>query len=75
MPFEQSSPASHPEIDLADVLRGRIAAGEPVYVTGKPKDAVLGAVTSAVNQAAAEVGKPARILQIVELPRLDSLSK
>lgn len=65
-------PDSRPEVDLADVLKGRIAAGEPIYVTGSPRGAVADAVNAVIEQAAAEAHKAARVIQVVELPDLGS---
>lgn len=56
------------EIDLVDVLNQRVADGQPIYVTGAPQSGVLDAVTRIAEQAAAESGKPAKILQFIELP-------
>ena len=56
-----------PVVDLADVLKGRVAAGEPLYVTGNPQGDVLDAVTRIAEQASIEAGKPARIVHLVEL--------
>lgn len=65
-------PDRRPEVDLTDVLKRRIAAGEPVYVTGKPRGVVADAVTATVEQAAADAGKPARVIWVVELPEMGS---
>lgn len=65
-------PDGRPEVDLADVLKDRIAAGQTVYVTGQPQGAVADAVTATVEQVAAEAGKPALVIQVVELPKLGS---
>lgn len=65
-------PDSRPEVDLAEVLKGRIAAGEPVYVIGCCQGAVADAVTATVQWAAAEAGKPAKVIQVMELPVLGS---
>lgn len=56
------------EIDLADVLKQRVADGKPIYLTGAPQSDVLDSVTRIAEQAAAESGKPAKILQLIELP-------
>ena len=58
------------EIDLLDVIKGRVAAGQPVYVTGNPDSNTLDMVTTVAAQASAAAGKPARIVQVVELPDL-----
>ncbi|BBN90571.1 MULTISPECIES: hypothetical protein [Rhodocyclales] len=56
-----------PEIDMEDVLKQRVADGRPIYVTGAPQSGVLDAVTRIAEQSAAETGKPAKIIQFVEL--------
>jgi hypothetical protein len=68
MPIEQI----HQVIDLVDVVKGRVAAGEPVYLTGNPPGVVVDAVTAMAEQVAAETGLPARVIQVVELPSLPS---
>lgn len=57
-------------VNLLDVLKGRVAVGEPIYVKGNPDDKALDAVTQVAQQAALEVGKPARVVRVVELPEL-----
>ncbi len=61
---------NHTEIDLADGIKQRVAEGHPIYVTGTPQQGVLDAVTRIAEQAATESGKPAKVIQFVELPRL-----
>ena len=59
---------SREEIDLLDVIKGRVVSGEPIYVTGNPDSQSIDMANRVAAKAAAEVGKPARIVQVVELP-------
>jgi hypothetical protein len=67
---ELSGQDARPEIDLVDVLKGRVAAGKPIYLTGQPSEAIVNATMSIAQQAAEEAGMPAQVVQIVELPEL-----
>lgn len=62
--------SDRPEIEMLDVLKTRVAEGKPIYVTGRPSQAVMTAVVANAQQAAAEAGMSARVVQVVELPAL-----
>lgn len=58
------------EVDLQDVIKGRIANGEPVFLTGNPSSETVDSIMSSVAGLAHEVGKPAHVVQVVELSDL-----
>lgn len=62
--------ADQPEIALLDVLKGRVIAGQPIYVVGNPPGAVSEALDAAHQKIAEETGVPVRVVQVVELPAL-----
>lgn len=59
---------NRPVVDLLDMLKARVAAGEPICVTGTPQVGAMAEVTRMAEQAAVETGRPARLFQLVELP-------
>ncbi|MCB4349346.1 hypothetical protein LA345_36665 (plasmid) [Burkholderia vietnamiensis] len=50
------------EVDLYDVLKERVEAGEPIYISGQRN----AAIESAISGLAKEAGKPVRVVQMVE---------
>lgn len=65
------SDQERPIIDLQDVIKNRVAAGEPVYITGSAPGAAVDSVIAMVADIAEDLGKPAKMIQVVELPSLD----
>ena len=59
-----------PEVDLLDVLKDRVVAGQPVFVVGNPHGVVAEAIEATHQKIANETGVPVRVIQIVELPAL-----
>ncbi|ONU46879.1 hypothetical protein A8E62_33065 [Burkholderia cenocepacia] len=52
----------HREVDLRDVLKQRVEAGEPIYINSQSN----GAIESMIEGIAKETGKPVRVVQMVE---------
>ncbi|VWC79856.1 hypothetical protein BLA39750_01113 [Burkholderia lata] len=52
----------HSEVDLRDVLKQRVEAGEPIYIASKSN----AAIEPTIEGIAKETGKPVRVVQIVE---------
>jgi hypothetical protein len=67
---EPSGQSARPEMDLMDVLKGRVATGKPIYLTGQPSEAIVNATMAIAQQATEETRMPAKVVQIVELPEL-----
>lgn len=59
------------EIDLLDVLKDRVIAGQPIFVVGNPQGEVATAIEVTHQKIAEETGVPVRMVQIVELPALE----
>jgi len=66
------SNVDRPEIDFLDVIRSRVAASEPIFITGNPSAEDEALITDMVEQAANEAGKSASMVQIVFLPESKS---
>lgn len=49
------------EVDLRDVLKQRVDAGDPIYINGQSNLAI----EAAIGGLAKETGKPVRVVQLV----------
>jgi hypothetical protein len=58
------------EADLLDVLKGRVVAGQPIFVVGNLQGAVAEVIEATHQQIADETGVSVRVVQSVELPAL-----
>ncbi|MDK0999526.1 hypothetical protein ACO2TQ_39995 [Burkholderia sp. OKR4-1] len=52
----------HSEVDLRDVLKQRVEAGEPIYISSQSNLAI----ESTIEGIAKETGKPVRVVQMAE---------
>lgn len=67
-PEEAPSSNDRSEIDLPDVLKSRVVAGQPIFVVGNPQGVVAEAIDATHRRLAEEAGMPVQVVQVVELP-------
>jgi antitoxin (DNA-binding transcriptional repressor) of toxin-antitoxin stability system len=62
------------DVDLLDVLKARVEAGESIYITRATPAGVTHQIDELRQKFAAETGKPVRVIEVVDLPEIPTTS-